>query len=347
LEDLVRTEPPPDDSTPKQKEDSSACIFGAGPIVRSIQAIQAELPGVRRAKDMEHVHRMRVASRRLRSALSIFQSCLPSKKAGRWIGEVRNLTRTLGAARDTDVQLALVRQLYRQAPEKEYKPGLYRLMLRLKQQRSKLQMRLKETMQQVEKSDALANITSRFEPLLPQGKNPAEPSPTLYSLAYETITARLNDFLAYEVYIRRVEYKDELHAMRIAAKKLRYTLEILEPLYPGGLPTALQAARKTQQLLGEIHDCDVWIEFIPNFLEKEMQRMNNFYGHARPFHFIKPGLEYFLGDRKENRIELHREFLKWWQKWRHQEIWLKLRETTLTAETAIQPENSDVDDQAN
>jgi CHAD domain-containing protein len=346
LEDPARLEPPPNDSAIKQKEESSACIFGAGPIVRSIKAIQAELSGVRKAKDMEHVHRMRVASRRLRSALAIFQACLPVKKAARWIGEVRNLTRALGTARDTDVQLALVRELTKQAPEKEYKPGLRRLILRLKQQRSRLQERLQKTIQQVEGSSALANIASRFESILSENNDIAAHDQVLYSLAYKTITARLNDFLAYEVYIRRVEYKDELHAMRIAAKKLRYTLEILEPLYPAGLSTSLQAARKTQQLLGEIHDCDVWIEFIPHFLEKELQRMNAFYGHAGPFHFIEPGLGYFLENRKKMRIELHREFLKCWQKWRRQEIWLQLRETTLAAETtATQPLSSKVHEQ--
>ena len=52
----------------------------------------------------------------------------------------------------------------------------------------------------------------------------------------------------------------EHHALRIAAKKLRYTLETYAPLYRRGFTKPIARIKKVQDLLGDIHDCDVWIE---------------------------------------------------------------------------------------
>ncbi len=330
MEEISSTLPEEQDRAIKFKGDLALCSFGADPIVKSIIGIQDEIDGVRKAKDNEHIHRMRVASRRLRTALTIFHGCMPAKRSAHWLGVVRTLTRALGAARDTDVQMGVVQKVYKNATDAQVKPGVRRLLLRLKQQRSKLQGRVLESIDEIERSGTLGQIRSRFEPIVKENKEINEVQAGLYHLAFETITARLNEFLAYEVYIRRVEYKKELHAMRITAKKLRYTIEIFEGIHSEGLNDALQAVRKTQQLVGEIHDCDMWIDYLPHFSEKETRRMHKFYGHSGPFRVIKPGLEYFLANRQKERSNLYQGFLSSWRKWHQQEIWLKLRETLLS-----------------
>jgi hypothetical protein len=50
-----------------------------------------------------------------------------------------------------------------------------------------------------------------------------------------------------------------LHDMRIAAKRLRYVLELNAPVLGEGAVKAAKRAKKLQDLLGEIHDCDVTI----------------------------------------------------------------------------------------
>lgn len=50
---------------------------------------------------------------------------------------------------------------------------------------------------------------------------------------------------------------EALHDMRIAAKRLRYVLEITEPALGPAAGGAAKIARDLQDLLGEIHDCDV------------------------------------------------------------------------------------------
>jgi CHAD domain-containing protein len=49
------------------------------------------------------------------------------------------------------------------------------------------------------------------------------------------------------------------HDMRIAAKRLRYVLEIVGPCFGPEAESARRAARELQGVLGEIHDCDVML----------------------------------------------------------------------------------------
>ncbi|MEA2448662.1 MAG: hypothetical protein QOG63_594, partial [Thermoleophilaceae bacterium] len=53
---------------------------------------------------------------------------------------------------------------------------------------------------------------------------------------------------------------EALHDMRIAAKRLRYVLELTSPAFGPAADAGAKAAKKLQDVLGEIHDCD---EFVP------------------------------------------------------------------------------------
>ncbi len=57
-----------------------------------------------------------------------------------------------------------------------------------------------------------------------------------------------------------------LHDMRIAAKRLRYILEIAHPCFGDYAGTAVKRIKELQDLLGEIHDCDVQSEQLEAFL---------------------------------------------------------------------------------
>jgi len=48
------------------------CAYGVGRLLPLIEGFSKEIAGVRTADDIEPVHRMRVASRRLRAALPLF-----------------------------------------------------------------------------------------------------------------------------------------------------------------------------------------------------------------------------------------------------------------------------------
>ena len=59
----------------------------------------------------------------------------------------------------------------------------------------------------------------------------------------------------------------ELHDMRIAAKRLRYLLELSEPLWGGDAKRAAKDVKGLQDLLGEIHDCDELLPLVRGHLK--------------------------------------------------------------------------------
>jgi CHAD domain-containing protein len=64
--------------------------------------------GVLDTEDVERVHDMRVATRRLRAAMEVFESCFPRKRFRKALKEVKALADALGARRDCDVEIELL-----------------------------------------------------------------------------------------------------------------------------------------------------------------------------------------------------------------------------------------------
>jgi CHAD domain-containing protein len=67
--------------------------------------------GVLDTSDIERVHAMRVATRRLRAALEVFAPCFPKKEHKLLLDEVKKLADVLGERRDPDVQIAALERL--------------------------------------------------------------------------------------------------------------------------------------------------------------------------------------------------------------------------------------------
>lgn len=93
--------------------------------------------------------------------------------------------------------------------------------------------------------------------------------------AARIIETRLGEMLRYEPYLDDVERVLELHQMRIAAKRLRYSMEIFQAIYSEYTPYGKEFEQGTveikalQEHLGEIHDADV---LVPR-LEEHMTRL--------------------------------------------------------------------------
>ncbi|MGH2951571.1 MAG: CHAD domain-containing protein [Solirubrobacterales bacterium] len=67
--------------------------------------------GVLDITDIERVHDMRVATRRLRAALEVFEPCFPRKSFDAALSEVKELADALGERRDRDVTIAALAEI--------------------------------------------------------------------------------------------------------------------------------------------------------------------------------------------------------------------------------------------
>jgi hypothetical protein len=95
-----------------------------------------------------------------------------------------------------------------------------------------------------------------------------EPDGPLADSAERIILVRLDELCGF---MPRAADPDEvvaLHDMRIAAKRLRYILEITGPCFGPYAKTATKLTKELQDLLGEIHDCDVQIPETVAFAEQ-------------------------------------------------------------------------------
>jgi len=81
--------------------------------------------------DVERVHDMRVATRRLRAALEIFEPCFPGKRRRKALKRVKSLADALGVRRDLDVEIELLEGIAAEAAEADREP-LARLLASLR-----------------------------------------------------------------------------------------------------------------------------------------------------------------------------------------------------------------------
>jgi len=91
------------------------CLFGAEMLVDRIKELENQTEGAKKNDDIEYIHKLRVASRRVRTALNIFEECFPKKQIKKWNKTIKNVTTSSGAARDADVLIAFLESYSTQA----------------------------------------------------------------------------------------------------------------------------------------------------------------------------------------------------------------------------------------
>ncbi len=124
-----------------------------------------ELPKeVLKHEDVEAVHRMRVAIRRLRATLDAYESCCDPKLFKKVYRQIKQAADALGAARDTDVMLLNV-QAQLEYMSSEEQAGVHWIIERLKTFRERKQRQLEEFLKSLDEDTLKKQIAS----LIPQG----------------------------------------------------------------------------------------------------------------------------------------------------------------------------------
>ncbi len=304
----------------------AVCLFASEALGKRTWALLEEIPGVRENKDPECLHRMRVASRRFRNAFSLFPGCFPASEAKRWEKEARRVGRALGEARDADVQADSIAGWLAGLEDSRLKPGIERLLLRLSQKREKLQEKVLEALDRLERGPLKSELPEALRGLSVEMRLAcqAEAGPVVRDVALRMLTRRLAELEAFDSVAGHPERVEELHAMRIAGKRLRYTLEVFRPLLGGEAALFLEKLKEMQDLLGEIHDCDVWTAWLPVFLEKEKCRTLRHFGHGRVFARLRPGILFLQEAYRARREERFEAFRAFWEKSRKAPGWAGL-----------------------
>jgi CHAD domain-containing protein len=152
-----------------------------------------------------------------------------------------------------------------------------------------------------------------------------KPSPLgIAPVAASRIARRLATLLSYEEWVHNPDAIAEHHAIRIAAKKLRYTLEVYGPLYRRGLKKPLSRIKKIQEILGDLHDCDVWIDTVMVMLVKE--RLTSQAAGRQKMRVSKvTRYKHFLAEREKERKILYQRFVRFWDSLMRSRLWDELR----------------------
>ncbi|MBV9850721.1 MAG: CHAD domain-containing protein [Armatimonadetes bacterium] len=137
-------------------------------IRHQLHEMMDNLPGTRAGDDIEALHDMRVASRRLRAALSVFAAAFPPKPFRALEKRVARITDALGVVRDADVLIEFVTQARDAASESE-RVGVDAFLEHLTNQREQDRVALVKALNKLENSSFLKD----FDALLDQGEGGA------------------------------------------------------------------------------------------------------------------------------------------------------------------------------
>jgi CHAD domain-containing protein len=152
-----------------------------------------------------------------------------------------------------------------------------------------------------------------------------DPQGNLTANAPLMLHTRLAEMYRFSAYINDPDRVEELHNMRIAAKRLRYTMEIFAPCFPdGSFESLYDNVKKIQEQIGDIHDCDVRVPLMQSFLDAEAVR--------RPE--VRIGVEKAKTAELVKRRKLYDKFCKFWNRLETQNFHRKFLELLARSEAA-------------
>ena len=134
-----------------------------------------------------------------------------------------------------------------------------------------------------------------------------DPKASLETNARRILAVRVAELFSYAPMIPNADAVLELHAARISAKRLRYTLELFHMVFGADGDAAIEEMKKLQGDLGLIHDLDVRIDLIKRELSALPEESTE--GEASPL----PGLDALLERERAARARKHTAVAKRWQ----------------------------------
>ena len=215
---------------------------------RLSRALKRHLPQAVKGND-RGVHQARVTTRRLREAVPVLATGLKGSKAGKARRKIRRLTRALGTVRELDVTLGLLDELARSAQVS--RNAVEDVRARVVTERDARRKVMLERLDRVN-TDKLDRRLESVGAALEQAA--AEPWRKALAARLLKRGRRLSEAMdaAGHMYA-----PDRLHVVRIAAKKLRYGLELAADSGVKQASAHVRTLRRAQDMLGKLHDLQV------------------------------------------------------------------------------------------
>ncbi|HEY6245017.1 MAG TPA: CHAD domain-containing protein [Pyrinomonadaceae bacterium] len=269
-------------------------------------------------KDPEGVHSMRVASRRLRSALRSFLPYLNERALAPVVKQIKSIADILGEVRDQDVAIEALQDLSKEAP-KRFSNSIERLLDLRKEMREAARRNLKKEIGKTR----LKNLRVEFQRAVTSVSQhqatitSPDTQPSYNEVARIIIDDRLSDL---EELSKSLYYPNDvqpLHDMRIAAKRLRYAIDLFAECWESDIGSFAKQAALLQTDLGQLHDCDVWIDDFRKRISG-FRRVEN-HDEAEAFVWL---FTYY----QEKRNKHYREAFFRWSSWRAENLSTKLRD---------------------
>lgn len=173
-----------------------------------------------------------------------------------------------------------------------------------------------------------------------------DPEASLFVHAAVAIGTRLDEMIAYEHVLDDVQEVFELHQMRIAAKRLRYTMDLFQTAYTEfsrygrDFAATITQVKLLQEHLGEIHDADVLVPKLLAQISKQLSKSHLKDRHGDSLvgvHIIDldacQGLLTLCAQARDNRDLSFENLRKDWARLQEQRVFEDLRKLLRSAIT--------------
>lgn len=283
-------------TTGDNNQKKNTALFPTDPIAeagrkifaRQLRRMLSHEAGSRTGDDIESVHQMRVAIRRMRSLFNLIGPYYRRKTVAEYERGLREIGRALGAIRDLDV-LILDLQAFGVELPPESLDALDCVVATLEERRSASRIRLnkhfdsKRYARFVQRIRRLTKRAGRGARKLKQAETPHQLRHVLPLLLH----TRLARVKAYDAVLPASE-DTTLHALRVECKQLRYALEFFQPILGSSSATFLAQVKAMQEILGRINDIAVFIEYVNDLddLTDERRTIRDAYIGARDAELI-------------------------------------------------------------
>jgi len=228
-----------------------------GALAAGVTRLLRHDPGVRVADDPEDVHQARVATRRLRSDLRTFRALLDQERAGHLRDELKWAADLLGAARDADVLLERLRRDAEHLPQRDA-VAVAGLLRRLAAERDRARVRVREGFKSDRYVELIEHLVAfaQVPPLVGDWAAPAgDVLPGLVAPTWKHLQREVEQ-------LSDPPRPEELHQVRIRAKRCRYASEAVAPAVGKDASRFASAVAEIQGVLGDHHDAyvaDAWL----------------------------------------------------------------------------------------